>query len=115
MAENGRHPGISMHQLPIGGGFVGLVFVVGSALIFLLGLPALWYFVAFSAALGVGIAAIFRLVSRGRFERSKPLSILTSRTEAPTLQRKDEREKLFHSLPDSSPVTAGFGLSRMAV
>ena len=78
MAGNDRHPGITMHKLPVGGGFAGLVFAAGSALIFLLGLPSLWYFVAFSAALGVGIAAMFRLVSDGRSQRSKPLSILST-------------------------------------
>jgi hypothetical protein len=78
MADGDRHPGITMHKLPVGGGFAGLVFAVGSALIFVLGLPSLWYFVAFSALLGVGIAGIFRLVNRRRSERMKPLSIVAT-------------------------------------
>jgi hypothetical protein len=77
MADNDRHPGITMHKLPVGGGFAGLVFAVGSALIFILGLPSLWYFVALSGGLGVGIAVILRLVNKGRSERLKPLSILS--------------------------------------
>jgi hypothetical protein len=71
------HPGISMHKLPVGGGFIGLLFAAGSALIFLLGLPALWCFVAFSAALGIGIAVSIRIVSARRSDRAKPLSILS--------------------------------------
>jgi hypothetical protein len=75
MAEN-RHPGISMHKLPVGSGFIGLVFTVGCALIFLLGLPQLWYFVALSAAFGVCVAIAFRMIERNRAQRMKPLSIL---------------------------------------
>ena len=51
MSED-RHPGISMHKLPVGGGFIGILFALGSAVIFILGFPTLWYFVAFSAAFG---------------------------------------------------------------
>jgi hypothetical protein len=83
MAEK-WHSGISMHKLSIGSGFIGLVFTVGCALIFLLGLPQLWYFVAFSAVLGVGIAFFFRWTSDRRFERRKPLSILHAAEKADT-------------------------------
>ena len=75
MAEK-RHPGITMHKIQFGGGFVGLLFAAGSALIFLLGFPTLWYFVALAFALGVGIAMLMRFASDRRTERSKPLSIL---------------------------------------
>jgi hypothetical protein len=75
MAER-KHPGITMHKIRFGGGFEGLLFTVGTALIFLFGLPALWYFVAFSAALGIIVAVIFRLITRHRAERAQPLSIL---------------------------------------
>ena len=76
MAEK-RHPGITMHKLSFGGGFMGLVFAVGSALIFVLGFPTLWYFVALAAALGVGIAALLRFFNEGRSDRDRPLSILS--------------------------------------
>jgi membrane protein implicated in regulation of membrane protease activity len=75
MAES-RHPGISMHKLPVGPGFIGLVFTVGCALIFLLGLPQLWYFVAFSAAFGLILAILFRVFRQDREQRMKLLSIL---------------------------------------
>ena len=74
MAEK-RHPGITMHKLSFGGGFVGLLFAVGSAVIFLLGFPTLWYFVVLAFALGVGIAVFLRLFSNQSENRNKPLSI----------------------------------------
>jgi len=91
MAEK-RHPGITMHKLSFGGGFVGLLFAAGSALIFVVGFPTLWYFVALAFALGVGIAVFLRLVSSRRADRNKPLSILataekTERRPPPPRQR----------------------------
>jgi hypothetical protein len=76
MAEK-RHPGITMHRLSFGGGLMGLVFAVGSALIFVLGFPTLWYFVALATALGIGVAALLRFFNEGRSDRDKPLSILS--------------------------------------
>jgi hypothetical protein len=86
-----RHPGITMHKLSFGGGFVGLLFAAGSALIFVLGFPTLWYFVAFATALGVGIAAFLQLISQRRSDRSKPLSIFAAPEEpvAPVAQKND--------------------------
>lgn len=77
MAEK-WHSGITMHKLTVGPGIMGLLFAVGCALIFVIGLPALWTFVAFSAALGLGVALMLRVISRNRSERAKPLSILQS-------------------------------------
>ncbi|HLV89330.1 MAG TPA: hypothetical protein VKV39_20260 [Candidatus Sulfotelmatobacter sp.] len=84
MSES-KHPGISMHKLPIGGGFIGLVFTAGCSLIFLFGLPALWYFVALSAILGIGLGLVFRFVNRRG--SSKPLSILAD-SQLPAPQRQ---------------------------
>lgn len=91
-----RHPGITMHKLSFGGGFVGLLFAAGSALIFVLGFPTLWYFVALAFALGIGIAVFLRLVSNRRSERNKPLSILsaTEKTQSPSLTRREKRQVL---------------------
>ena len=88
MAEK-RHPGITMHKLSFGGGFVGLLFAAGSALIFVLGFPTLWYFVALAFALGIGIAALLRVVSKSRSERNKPLSILAVSETTETRKRGD--------------------------
>jgi hypothetical protein len=77
MAEK-WHSGITMHKLTVGPGIMGLLFALGCALIFVIGLPALWTFVAFSAALGLSIALLLHVISRHRSERAKPLSILQS-------------------------------------
>ena len=66
-----RHPGITMHKLSFGGGFVGLLFAAGSALIFVLGFPTLWYFVAFAVA---GASLCFKT---GRSKMSAPLVLIT--------------------------------------
>jgi hypothetical protein len=89
MAEE-RHPGITMHKFTIGDGFVGLLFTIGCSLIFVIGLPALWSFVAFGAALGIGVAIFLRLTSRNGTERMKPLSILSP---AENVERADDEEK----------------------
>ncbi len=97
-----QHPGINMHNLPVGGGFIGLLFAAGSALIFVLGLPALWYFVAFSAALGIGVAVLLRVVSNRRSQRAKPLSILsTSRAEKAATDTISEQDR--HNLSRVTP------------
>lgn len=64
--DNKRHPGISMHKLPIGGGIAGLVFAVGSMGIFLIGIPALWYFLGLALVLGIGIAVVLHFTDRAR-------------------------------------------------
>lgn len=87
-----RHPGITMHKISFGGGFMGLVFAAGSALIFVLGFPTLWYFVALAAVLGIGIAALLRFFNESRLNRSKPLSIL-SVPEASVTPKSRERMK----------------------
>ena len=104
MADNDQHPGITMHKLPVGGGFAGLIFAVGSALIFVLGLPSLWYFVAFSAALGVGIAVIFRLVNNRRSERMKPLSIVATNATDKSVALPKQNLKNLHGLQATYPV-----------
>ena len=86
-----RHPGITMHKLTFGSGFVGLLFTVGCSLIFVLGFPTLWYFVAFSAALGIAVAITLRASSRRNSERMKPLSIFPANVKAedPVLAQPD--------------------------
>ena len=79
MAEK-CHPGITMHKLSFGGGFVGLL-------------------LAF--ALGIGVAVLLRIVSKGRSERNKPLSILAV-PDASEAHKRGERirwHKSFKVLP----------------
>jgi len=98
-----RHPGITMHKFTVGPGFVGLVFTVGCALIFLFGLPALWWFLAFSAALGLAVALVLRKVNRYRSERSKPLSILSLVEKRQTETMPSQRKHSHLSLAVPSP------------
>ena len=100
MSED-RHPGINMHKLPVGGGFIGILFAIGSAAIFILGFPTLWYFVAFSAGLGIAIAALMSFFRQSRSNRNKPLSILTVKTQEKTnkLPARDNGN-LFHVMPN---------------
>jgi hypothetical protein len=100
MAEK-RHPGITMHKLSFGGGLMGLVFAVGSALIFLLGFPALWYFVALAGALGVAIAALLRFLHQDGWNRRKPLSILS--VSEPAAARKSRKRMNWHQSFRSRP------------
>jgi hypothetical protein len=91
-----RHPGITMHKLSFGGGFVGLLFAAGSALIFVLGFPTLWYFVALAVGLGVGIAAFLRLLADRSADHNRPLSILPVPEEPVRRSTKQMRwDKLF--------------------
>ena len=102
MSEN-RHPGINMHKVPVGGGFVGILFAIGSATIFIIGFPALWYFVAFSAGLGVAIALIIRVIHQRTTDRSQPLSILAA--EKPERHSRSQRQKwqrMFQVVPTAS-------------
>jgi hypothetical protein len=57
------HPGITMHKIPVGAGFAGLIFTLGSLIILLVGVPPLWYFLIGAIALGLGIAVVLRLKS----------------------------------------------------
>jgi hypothetical protein len=97
-----RHPGITMHKLSFGGGFAGLLFAVGSVLIFVLGLPALWYFIAVAFALGVGIAVFLRSISGRLSERNKPPSILSAAENAgsPLPPKREKPQHLLHATPE---------------
>jgi hypothetical protein len=62
MESKSPHRGIDMHRLPVGGDLPGLVFAVGTALIFVIALPALWYLVVGALAVGLVIAAVLQIV-----------------------------------------------------
>jgi hypothetical protein len=95
-----------MHKLPVGGGFIGLLFAVGTAVIFVVGFPTLWYFVALSFGLGVAVALILKFAHQRQSDRNKPLSILTT-NEQPVksaIARARKNGNLFQAVP--SPGTA---------
>src|SRR5437588_12209568 len=74
-------PASPLHKLSFGSGFIGLLFAGGSALIFVLGFPTLWYFVALAFVLGLAIAAVLRFANNWRTLRNQPLSIMAANDE----------------------------------
>lgn len=106
MGEN-RHPGINMHKLPVGGGFIGILFAIGSAVIFILGFPTLWYFVALAFAFGIAVAVVLKIASHRLSDRGKPLSILAvdEKSVKPTPAKAAKNNgNLFHAAPKPLPV-----------
>lgn len=57
-SPNVWHRGITMHRMEIGDGVAGVTFTIGSLAIFLIALPSLVYFVAFTVLLGVAVAGL---------------------------------------------------------
>jgi len=98
MAEK-RHPGITMHKLSFGGGLEGLTFVIGTVLIFVFGLPALWYFVAFAVALGLGVALFLRSASDRLSRRNKPMSLFSASDQKINAPVRRTRRIRWHRLP----------------
>jgi hypothetical protein len=56
MAQDARGPQINVSSIKAGGGIAGTLFTVCSMLIFLIGIPALRYFLPAAIALGGAIA-----------------------------------------------------------
>jgi hypothetical protein len=74
MESKSPHRGIDMHRLPVGGDLPGLVFAVGTALIFVIALPALWYLVVGALAVGLVIAAVLQIL-HDRPDQSQKLTL----------------------------------------
>jgi len=58
MKTNQWHRGITMHKIHVGGDVGGLLFVVASTAVVLLGVPSAWYFLGLALVGGVAVAAI---------------------------------------------------------
>jgi PIN domain nuclease of toxin-antitoxin system len=54
------HPQINSAKIAVGSGVAGAIFTIGSMLIFLTGLPVLWYLFAAAIVLGGGVALVLR-------------------------------------------------------
>jgi len=63
------HQGITMHRLRFGGGFAGLIFTIGTLVIFLLGVPVFRGFLALAVMCGAVLALVLR--------KRKPREIIT--------------------------------------
>jgi hypothetical protein len=70
IADESRRPEISMHRIPVGGGVAGMIFAVGSCLIFLVGIPALRWFLLGAVLLGSAVGALL-----WRWHRNRPVQI----------------------------------------
>ena len=62
MGEGASSPQINVSKIPVGGGIAGAIFAVGSALIFLIGIPALRYFLLAAIVLGCGVALAIHFI-----------------------------------------------------
>lgn len=56
-----RHPGISMHKLPVGADIMGAVFAIGIVLMFVVGIPIARWFLIAGVLLGGILATVFVL------------------------------------------------------
>ena len=62
MREGSPGPQINVSKIPGGRGFAGAIFALGSALVFLIGIPALRYFLPAAIGLGCGVALIIHFI-----------------------------------------------------
>jgi hypothetical protein len=60
--DDTRSPQMNVSKLAVGGGFVGLIFAIGSMAIFFVGIPLLRYMFPAAAVLGCAVALILRFV-----------------------------------------------------
>ncbi|MBV8206510.1 MAG: hypothetical protein JO041_06940 [Acidobacteria bacterium] len=76
-----------MHHIQVRSGVAGAIFAIGSMTIFLIGRPALWYFLA---AIGLGAAAATVLRFRPKSLRLKPTAIRSQGTDHPMQCSRNE-------------------------
>ena len=70
IADESRRPEISMHRIPVGGGVAGLIFAAASCLIFLVGIPALRWFLLGAVAVGAAVIGLL-----WRWHQKRPVEI----------------------------------------
>jgi len=58
--EGGKHPGITMHRIPVAG-IGGFIFAVGIVVLAVVGLPFAKWFLVGAVILGAGVVGILRL------------------------------------------------------
>ena len=64
MKKSNSFPEINISKIPVGPGVAGVIFTLGTLLIFLFGVPGLWVFFGLALALGLGVAVFLRLTDR---------------------------------------------------
>jgi|SRR5579862_4973373 len=83
-------PQINSAKIVFSGGIAGAIFTVGSMLIFLAGLPVLWYTFPAAVVLGCGVALVLRF-TRHKTPGTPWLLPATEKAAEPPL--KPERER----------------------
>jgi hypothetical protein len=101
MEEDSRSPQINVSKLVVGGGFVGLIFAIGSMAIFFIGIPLLRYMFPAAAVLGCAVALILRFVRHKTPGTPWLRSALENQTECSDKpeHRKHARERSSLALP----------------
>jgi hypothetical protein len=61
-----QHPGISIHHIAIGGGIMGVVFAIGTCLIFFFGVVEVRWFLLLSVPFAIGVAALLHVYYKRR-------------------------------------------------
>ena len=62
MQDDTRSPQVNVSKIPVGGGIAGAMVAILSSLIFLIGIPALRYFLPAAIVLGCGMAVIIHSI-----------------------------------------------------
>ncbi len=60
----GRHPGITIHKMPVAGTVGGFIFAVGIVVLAVIGLPFAKWFLLGAVILGVGVVGILRFLRK---------------------------------------------------
>ena len=62
MSEDGRNPQINLSSIQVGAGIAGAMITVASMVIFLVGIPALRYFLPAAILLGLAVALLIHFI-----------------------------------------------------
>ncbi len=98
MEDDTRSPQINVSKLAVGGGFVGLIFAIGSMAIFFIGIPLLRYMFPAAAVLGCAIALILRFVRHKTPGAPWLRSATENQTEVSVQPHKEKRGRERSSL-----------------
>jgi hypothetical protein len=69
--QDNPNPQINVSKIVVGGGIAGAIFTFGSMLIFLTGLPLLWFLFPAALILGSGVAILLHFVWRKTSARTE--------------------------------------------
>ena len=97
-----ERPQINASRIAFGAGVAGAIFTLGSMLIFLTGLPMLWYMFPAAIILGCVIALILRFA-----RRETPGSRSTLFVPEPSHREKEDRPRTTTDFSGIAPRVAG--------